>query len=98
MSDKKYEVSSISSDSYQFYLDLATKTREEIAKVSKNIEDTNNEIKELKASMEEAEKSARSLEQSLQILKQKELDIRGIVSELEKNKNHFKSIVTGTNK
>jgi len=94
MSEKKYEVSSISSDSYQFYLDLASKTRDEIAKVNTSIESTKQQINEQKQELENSERSVRGLEQSLQILRQKELDVKGIISELEKNKSHFKSIVT----
>lgn len=94
MSDKKYEVSSISNDSYQFYLDLASKTRDEIAKVSNSIDSTKQGIISQKQELESLEKSVRGLEQSLQILKQKELDVKNIIIELEKNKNHFKSIVT----
>lgn len=93
---EKYEVSSIASDSYQFYLDLARKTREDIEKVESRIKEKKTEIVSLKQAISEAESDLAGLEKSLTVLKQKGSDIKGVIGDLEKNKAQFQSIVAGS--
>ena len=93
MSDK-FEVSSLANDSYQFYLGLASKTREDVTRTQESINTIRNRITEDKKKLEEDERAVRDLEQSLQTLKQKDLDIKAVISDLEKNKAQFKNIVS----
>jgi len=92
---EKFEVSSVAYDAFQFYLALAAKTREDIAGIQQRLTESKSRLEVAKKQALAEESNIKELEQDLQAIKQKDIDIKSIISELEKNKAQFKSIVSG---
>lgn len=92
------EYSSIANDSYLFFLDLNKKTREAIVATQEEIQQMKNDIVLLEQKANEKKVALKELDQGLSMLKQKEMDLQGMIADLDKNKAHFKNIVTSNNK
>ena len=90
------EISTVANDSYMFYLSLNKITRDAIVETQEAIKSGKDNIAEMEKRIAQSKDDLQLAESGLALLKQKELDIQGIISELEKNKAQFKNIVTGT--
>jgi chromosome segregation ATPase len=89
-----FEVSTVANDTYYHFVELGKKCRTDLEQAENKLKGINTSVAEHEAALVALKKSKEAVAKQIDLLKNKAVEVANIVSELEKNKRQFKSIVT----